>query len=421
MRSLLRSISLALPVLVAVPAVAGPGPAVPAPSILETAQADARFSTLVAALKAADLVPALAGPGPFTVFAPTDAAFARLPKGTVEGLLRPERRGDLMRVLTYHVVSGQVLSSDLLKASSAETLAGPAVRFGLRVGDANVVQADVRCRNGVIHVIDAVLLPPEPAPMTAQASTHGATPRLVAAIERGAPLYNAGDVAGCAAVYEQAARALLAERGAAGELHALDLEAVLNASHANADARAWALRRAFDRVLSDEAFRPRSEAPLPEGFPAAGPVGRVVRKTYPGYRAARADGGEGAFWTLFQHIQANDVKMTAPVEMTLDEGMRSTDMAFLYERPGQGSAGTRGGVAVVDLPAVDVLSLGVRGDRVGSSLARARQALEARLAADGLVAAGPYRVLGYNSPMVPAEQRFWELQVPVAVRVGSKP
>lgn len=420
MHSALRSLALALPLLASSSALAGPAPAASAPSIVEVAQSDGRFTTLVAALKAADLVPALSGPGPLTVFAPTDEAFARLPKGTVEGLLRPERRGDLMRVLTYHVVAGQVLSSDLLKASSAETLAGPALRFGLRVGDAHVVQADVRCRNGVIHVIDAVLLPPEPAPMSPQASTEGATARLTAAIARGAPLYNAGDVAGCVAVYEAAARALVAARGEAGELHALDLDAVLRASHTSADARAWALRRAFDRILADEAFRPRSEAPLPEGFPAAGPVGRVVRKTYPGYRAARADGGEGAFWTLFQHIQANDVKMTAPVEMTLDDGMRSTDMAFLYERPGQGSAGTRGGVAVVDLPAVDVMSIGVRGDRVGSSLTRAREALDARLAADGLVAAGPYRVLGYNSPMVPAEQRFWELQVPVAAR-PSKP
>lgn len=387
-----------------------------AKTIAEVAASDGRFTTLLAAVKAADLVPALTGPGPLTVFAPTDAAFKALPEGAVAGLLKPEARGDLMRVLTYHVVQGKVLSTDLLKASSAPTLAGPSVSFGLRVGSANVIQADVLCSNGVIHVIDAVLLPPAEAPKTAMAPAgHGgsAADAIRAAIEVGAPAYNRGDIAGCAATYADTARRMLATEGMLGELHAMELGEVLATRHADADAQAWALRRTFDRVLADDSFRPRMEAELPAGFPGPGPVGRVVMKQYPGYRAARAQGGQSSFWTLFQHIQSNDVKMTTPVEMTMDEQMRSMDMAFLYERPEQGAAGMQGRVAVLDLPPLQVLSIGIRGDTGRANLELARKALEQRLAKEGLVAAGAYRQLGYNSPMVPSSQRFWELQVPV--------
>lgn len=388
------------------------GPA--AKTIAEVAASDGRFSTLLAAVKAADLVPALAGPGPLTVFAPTDAAFKALPEGVVAGLLKPEARGDLMRVLTYHVVQGKVLSSDLLKASSAATLAGPSVSFGLRVGNANVIQADVVCSNGVIHVIDAVLLPPAEAPRTAMAAHGGSAGDAIrAAIDVGAPAYNRGDIEGCASIYTDTARRMLATDGTLGEMHALELADVLATRHDSADAQAWALRRTFDRVLADEGFRARMEAELPAGFPGPGPVGRVVMKQYPGYRAARAQGGQSSFWTLFQHIQSNDVKMTTPVEMTMDEQMRSMDMAFLYERPEQGAAGTQGRVAVLDLPPLQVLSIGIRGDTSRANLEMARKALEQRLAKEGLVAAGPYRQLGYNSPMVPSSQRFWELQVPV--------
>ncbi|MFM8979718.1 MAG: heme-binding protein [Planctomycetia bacterium] len=387
-----------------------------AKTIAEVAASDGRFSTLLAAVKAADLVPALAGPGPLTVFAPTDAAFKALPEGVVAGLLKPEARGDLMRVLTYHVVQGKVLSTDLLKATSAPTLAGPSVSFGLRVGSANVIQADVLCSNGVIHVIDAVLLPPAEAPkatMAPAAHTGGAADMIRAAIEVGAPAYNAGDIEGCARTYADTARTLLASEGLLGEMHAMELANVLATRHEGADAQAWALRRSFDRVLADDSFRPRMEAELPAGFPGPGPVGRVVMKQYPGYRAARAQGGQSSFWTLFQHIQSNDVKMTTPVEMTMDEQMRSMDMAFLYERPEQGAAGMQGRVAVLDLPPLKVLSIGIRGDTSRANIELARKALEQRLAKEGLVAAGPYRQLGYNSPMVPSAQRFWELQVPV--------
>ncbi len=130
---------------------------------MDVAVADGRFTTLVAALKAAGLVNTLAGDGPFTVFAPTDDAFAKLPAGTVDGLLAniPALTG----VLTYHVVAGKVMAADVVKLASATTQQGAdvAVRVegpGVFINDARVVITDIETSNGVIHVIDTVLLPP---------------------------------------------------------------------------------------------------------------------------------------------------------------------------------------------------------------------------------------------------------------------
>lgn len=127
--------------------------------IVEVAVKAGSFNTLAAALQAAGLVETLKGDGPFTVFAPTDEAFAKLPAGTVEELLKPENKDKLTAILTYHVVSGKVMSSDLLSTSAAKTLNGQKAPIGLRIGAANVVAADVKASNGVIHVIDTVLLP----------------------------------------------------------------------------------------------------------------------------------------------------------------------------------------------------------------------------------------------------------------------
>lgn len=383
--------------------------AAPPRDLADTAIEDGRFKTLVAAAKAAGLVETLKSDGPFTLFAPTDEAFAALPEGTVASLLAPANREALRRVLANHLVEGRVTSADLLPAPRAKSLAGESLTFRLRVGDANVVEADISCANGVIYVIDRVLVPATPV--------SAAVERISAAIERGVPLYNGGDEAACAAVYERAARDLTALPGALGEMQVDDIAAVLAAPAADASARAWALREAFDRILADAAFVPRIEAPMPEGFPAPGAVRRITEKTYPAYRAARAQGGN-SFWTLFNHIKKNEIAMTAPVEMTMDastadEGLRMLDQAFLYERPTLGEAGTSGKVEVVDLPAVTVLSVGMRGDASAAEIARARAALEARLSKDGFERAGPFRMLGYNSPMVPSARRFWELEVPV--------
>lgn len=133
-------------------------------TIVDVAVANGSFKTLTAALKAAGLVETLQGVGPFTVFAPTDAAFAKLPAGTVEMLLKPENKSTLVRILTYHVVSGNVLSTNL-KSGQVKTVEGSPVKVmigsgGVMVNNSTVQAADVKASNGVIHVIDTVLMPP---------------------------------------------------------------------------------------------------------------------------------------------------------------------------------------------------------------------------------------------------------------------
>jgi uncharacterized surface protein with fasciclin (FAS1) repeats len=135
-----------------------------AADVVDTAVANGNFKTLVAAVQAAGLAETLKGSGPFTVFAPTDAAFAALPAGTVDTLLKPENKAKLVAVLTYHVVPGKVMSSELKDGQTAKTVQGAEVTFdldgGAKVNDAKVVTADVAADNGVIHVIDKVILPP---------------------------------------------------------------------------------------------------------------------------------------------------------------------------------------------------------------------------------------------------------------------
>jgi uncharacterized surface protein with fasciclin (FAS1) repeats len=135
----------------------------PAPDIVDTAVAAGSFKTLAAALKAAGLVETLKGEGPFTVFAPTDEAFAKLPAGTVENLLKPENKAKLVAILTYHVVPGKVAAADVVNLKSAKTVQGDMVAIdatdGVKINDARVVKADIQCGNGIIHVIDTVLLP----------------------------------------------------------------------------------------------------------------------------------------------------------------------------------------------------------------------------------------------------------------------
>lgn len=131
--------------------------------IVDTAIEAGSFETLVAAVQAAGLVETLKGEGPFTVFAPTDAAFAALPEGTVENLLLPENKDQLVSILTYHVVPGKVMSTDLMDDMEAETVQGSTVTIdldtGVMVEGATVTTADIEASNGVIHVIDTVMLP----------------------------------------------------------------------------------------------------------------------------------------------------------------------------------------------------------------------------------------------------------------------
>ena len=141
------------------PAVAGQSK-----DIVDTAVAAGSFKTLAKALTAAGLVDTLKGAGPFTVFAPTDEAFAKLPAGTVESLLKPENKAKLQRILTYHVVPGRVMAADVTKLKTAKAVSGDALKItandgAVLVDGAHVVKADVAASNGVIHVIDTVLLP----------------------------------------------------------------------------------------------------------------------------------------------------------------------------------------------------------------------------------------------------------------------
>lgn len=133
--------------------------------IVDTATEAGTFTTLVAAVQAAGLVDTLKGPGPFTVFAPTDAAFAALPAGTVEDLLKPENKEKLASILTYHVLPGQVISTDLSEGMMAATVQGSKVTItlegGPKVNGAPISATDIAASNGVIHVIDQVILPPE--------------------------------------------------------------------------------------------------------------------------------------------------------------------------------------------------------------------------------------------------------------------
>jgi uncharacterized surface protein with fasciclin (FAS1) repeats len=143
---------------------AGTGIGAQTKDIVQTAVDAGSFKTLARALEAAGLVQTLKGPGPFTVFAPTDAAFAKLPAGTLENLLKPENKDQLRRILTYHVVSGKVMAADVVKLPSAKTVSGDTITItagtdGVMVDKAKVAKADIAASNGVIHVIDTVILP----------------------------------------------------------------------------------------------------------------------------------------------------------------------------------------------------------------------------------------------------------------------
>ena len=160
--------SFAIGTLVTVMMTIGASKATAAPAdtkdVVDTAIAAGSFNTLAKALTAADLIGTLKGTGPFTVFAPTDEAFAKLPAGTLESLLRPENKAKLQRILTYHVVAGKVMAADVVKMRSAKAVSGDTITVAapggtVTVDNAKVVKIDILASNGVIHVIDAVILP----------------------------------------------------------------------------------------------------------------------------------------------------------------------------------------------------------------------------------------------------------------------
>lgn len=223
------------------------------PSIPQVAKTAGQFTTLLAAVDAAGLTQTLLGRGPFTLLAPTDEAFKRLPTGTVAELLKPENREKLRTILTYHVIAGRVSAAQARTVRTAETVADLDVRISdvngeLRINDATVRIADIPASNGIIHVIDRVLLPPDArASESTTVASGSATALIDYAIDRGAPLYNDGQPASTVAIYEVVASALLAfnDREVPDEAKR-GLRAALRESRGTPRERAVALRRALD-------------------------------------------------------------------------------------------------------------------------------------------------------------------------------
>ncbi len=217
------------------------------------------FKTLVAAAKAAGLVDALAGDQPLTIIAPTDEAFAKLPKETLAALLKPENKDALAGILKLHIISGRVFSDQALKAGTAATLNGESVKFAIidgkaKVNGANIVKTDVDATNGVIHVIDTVLLPtkmPKLSRAGAKMPPVGSALELATlAIDKGAPLYNDGQPAACAAIYEVACRAILNQENLPKSIRTNLTDAITAATAESHDGKkAWALRHGLNAVL----------------------------------------------------------------------------------------------------------------------------------------------------------------------------
>ena len=221
-------------------------------NIVDVADAAGQFKTLLAAAAAADLAGALSGDGPITVFAPTDEAFLRLPKGTVQELLKPENKANLAAILKYHVIAGKVTLAKALAVGEAQTLQG--AKLGAKFEDGRVLinsalllKADIPASNGIIHVIDSVLLPPDSIP-----KPLGADGLIELAITRGVPLFNDGDEAGCAAVYEITCESLRANPQTSKKSRVTLTEALTEMREEDSARRkAWILRNALDEIYTD--------------------------------------------------------------------------------------------------------------------------------------------------------------------------
>lgn len=215
-------------------------------TIPEVAKAAKSFQTLLAAVTEAELAETLGGKGPFTVFAPTDEAFAKLPKGTVENLLKPENRKQLTKILTYHVVAGRVFSDQVVDVKEAKTLSGQSVNIslgaeGIKINDSVLQAADIQAANGVIHVIDAVLLPES---LNAEATSD----LLIDSVRAGASAFNNGDYHRCFEVYQSACKRIVSEGEELPEEVPVVLEIALKRAKEkkSEQEKAWVLRHGID-------------------------------------------------------------------------------------------------------------------------------------------------------------------------------
>jgi transforming growth factor-beta-induced protein len=226
--------------------------AAPKKDIVDTAVDAGSFKTLVAAVKAAGLADTLKGEGPFTVFAPTDEAFAKLPKGTVESLLKPENKQKLVSILTYHVVAGKVKAKKAAKLDSVKTVNGSEITIKpsgktLMINSSKVVKADIKTSNGIIHVIDAVLIP------TSKKVAGNTNHIIKQAIHKGVPMFNSGHHAQTAALYMKAGKEILGQCSSSVCDNAA--KTIKTAMHKASmehcpTSQAWIMRKAFDHVLA---------------------------------------------------------------------------------------------------------------------------------------------------------------------------
>ena len=236
----------AVPAVSAVAQHGGSGPNIP-----QVAQTAGIFTTLLAAVDKAGLTETLLGRGPFTLFAPTDEAFSRLPNGTVADLLKPENRDKLRTILTYHVIAGRVSAAQARNVTSAATVSGQSIRIStsndqLRINDAVVRVADVPASNGVIHIIDRVLIPSETRGSAPSRGSSSALDLLNLAIQRGVPLFNNGQQEATVAIYEIATRALLALGTAVPADGQRALRTALGDTSGSVSDRAFTLRGGLD-------------------------------------------------------------------------------------------------------------------------------------------------------------------------------
>lgn len=220
----------------------------PERDIVETAASAGTFNTLIAAAKAAGLAGALKDDGPLTLFAPTDDAFSALPAGTIETLLKPENKDQLATILKYHVIAGSIGSAALADGARLNTLAGIDAAIsktggGFNIENARIVATDIAATNGIVHVIDRVILPP------AQMSRAESANVIRMAIARGVPMFNHGNTEGTAAVYMAASEKLIRFGGLNSEQRArLEMGMQEAATASSATASAWQLRYALDDV-----------------------------------------------------------------------------------------------------------------------------------------------------------------------------
>lgn len=227
-------------------------------NIASVAKRAGNFNTLLAAIEAAGLTDVLTSDQPVTVLAPTDAAFAALPKGTVEALLKPENRDKLVSILSLHAIAGKVSAGDTLNVGKVRSFNGGSLDFGIvdgffRVNGATIVKTDIQCDNGVIHVIDAVILPSSKGSESKTTSTNGESPLelIEAAIDQGVPIFNDGNHGKCATIYRDCMVSISKSSGVDPRVGKVLEQLMKRAEGTESDTeRAWVLRSGLDHVYA---------------------------------------------------------------------------------------------------------------------------------------------------------------------------